>query len=88
MADWKRLTPKRREELNDYVQNFRPKLNQIASKRERFAFGHGFVWAYITYKGYRSKQLLGSIDGRSDWDGILKEIEELDGVEFAYINAD
>lgn len=85
---WKRMTPARREELAAHKEMLRGKLNEIAEKRDRFAFGHGFLWAIIVYKGYRTRMLIGSIDGRADHWGIVEEFEELETVSSAWINLD
>ncbi len=86
--EWKRMTAARHEELELHRQKLRSEVYKIAQKREPFAFGHGYVWASVEYMGKRFRLLIGSLDGRADWQGITDEVNQLEGVSGAYINPD
>lgn len=85
---WKRMTKKRQEEFEVFRLELRGKINSVISAQPRHAFGHGFLWAIVTYKGLRIKSLIGSIDGRENWDAIEAAANEIPEVSGTWINAD
>jgi hypothetical protein len=62
---------------------------RVIREQPHHQLGSGFLWVVAHFAGSRSvKFLAASIDGRTNHDVIVQEIEALPGVQYAWINLD